>query len=132
MSRFGELDPTKLSERDSLPGKFYLEIERVRACAKQNGDLAQRNAFFSKLFNPLSDEPRLLILIGGGYQQRRGSLAFPRKQSLRIAFSGVSDQRVRYVEDRLSASEVLFQFYDLRAGKQLRELEHVSKASASE
>src|SRR5687768_5161120 len=108
-----------------------LEIERMRARTKQDGDLAQRNTLIAQLRNPLRDEPRLLVFVAGADDYRRLSTLDPRVKPLLKALFNVGDDRVGDVEYRLSAAKVFFQLDDLRRRKQLRKLEHVAMTRAA-
>ena len=112
--------------------KFYFQIERVRAGAKQHGDLAERHALLTQFFYALGDEPRLLIFVMRADDHRGFPSLDAREQSLLVAFFHVLNNRVGHVEDGLSAAKVLFQFDDLRGGKEFGKLQHVSVSSRRE
>src|SRR4051812_3952997 len=53
---FRESDSAELAERNPVFAKLNLEIERMRAGAKKDGDFMQRHAFIAQLCNALGDE----------------------------------------------------------------------------
>src|SRR6185503_19830091 len=95
-----------------------LQIERMGAGAKQDGDLAERHAFVPKLFYSLGNEARLLAFVVRGDEHGGRAFRRLREQAFAETFSGVAYESIGYVENRLRAAEDLFELDNPGLGKE--------------
>src|ERR1044072_8647580 len=98
----------------------------MRTGSKEHCDITERHAPITQLSDALCDELRLLVFIMRADNDRRLATLDARIESLLKTLLHIRDDRVRDVENRLRAAEVLFELYDLRFRKELRKLEHVA------
>src|SRR5262249_2212222 len=86
VGRFGEFDSAILAKWNPVPCELDLQIEGMRAGAKQHSDLAERHAVLAKFLDALGHEPGLLVLVARADEQWRRAFGELREQPLRITF----------------------------------------------
>src|SRR5918992_6114226 len=126
-----ELETATLDEWNILPRQFDLEIERMKAGAKQYGHVPQRHPLFAQLQYLLANKLRLCLFAAGLHQPRPWTDALAGEQTLLVAFGGALNDLVGKIQNRLGAAIVFLQLDDSRRGEVLGKIHDVAKVGAA-